>query len=155
MSHREPGSGVLTRALMPLGNRIGIGFGLALVVACGSASESAVPSFDGPVFATLASDTGAHLVSLRLSPAAPTRAPAGAELQVMRTIDGAPEDGLTPVVAPWMPAMGHGSSRTPVVAAQGDGRYVATDVVLFMPGEWQLRVTLREGEHVVFPLAVP
>ncbi len=51
--------------------------------------------------------------------------------------------------------MGHGSSRVPVVIAEPSGRYVATDVVLFMPGEWQLRVTLQEGERVTFSLLVP
>ncbi len=51
--------------------------------------------------------------------------------------------------------MGHGSSRVPVVIAEPGGLYVVTDVVLFMPGEWQLRVTLQEGERVTFSLSVP
>lgn len=49
--------------------------------------------------------------------------------------------------------MGHGASVTPIVQAMGQGRYVFTDVSLFMPGEWQLRTTFSgEVEDSVAPV---
>jgi hypothetical protein len=53
-----------------------------------------------------------------------------------------PVDGLDLSLEPWMPTMGHGSSTTPQITPQGEGTYVASDVVLVMPGTWQLRTSL-------------
>ena len=43
-------------------------------------------------------------------------------------------------VVTWMPAMGHGASHNPSVSSLGDGRYVLSDVELYMPGRWELRL---------------
>ncbi len=67
----------------------------------------------------------------------------------------APVDGLTISLVPWMPAMGHGTSAIPQIVAQGSGRYVASDVALIMPGEWQLRAMLTEGEEAVVTVELP
>jgi YtkA-like protein len=61
---------------------------------------------------------------------------------VVRDAAGAPVDGLSVDLQPWMPAMGHGSSTVPVVTGAGGGVYVASDVALLMAGEWQLRTTV-------------
>ena len=37
--------------------------------------------------------------------------------------------------------MGHGASTKPLVEALGEGRYVATEVGLFMAGRWEHRTT--------------
>ena len=50
-------------------------------------------------------------------------------------------DGVDVKLVPWMDAMGHGTSITPAVTAEGDGQYLLTDVSLFMPGAWSLRFT--------------
>jgi hypothetical protein len=54
---------------------------------------------------------------------------------------GKPVDGLTFSVVPWMPAMGHGTSLVPTVTPMGKGTYAVGDLSLFMPGEWELRLT--------------
>jgi hypothetical protein len=48
-----------------------------------------------------------------------------------------------------MPAMGHGTSVTPTVSAEGGGDYRIDDVDFFMPGLWELRTQMtgaREDE---------
>ena len=55
-----------------------------------------------------------------------------------------------------MPAMNHGSS-TPIVTAEGGGRYMATDVYFFMPGTWELRTTFTGAttDHAAPSITVP
>jgi hypothetical protein len=45
-------------------------------------------------------------------------------------------------MVPFMPAMGHGSSTVPTIASLGSGKYGVDDVVLAMPGMWELRTTI-------------
>jgi len=62
------------------------------------------------------------------------------ELAISNASDGTPCDGLTVDMRPWMPSMGHGTSK-PTITAEGNGRYLVSDVYLFMPGTWELRTT--------------
>ena len=55
---------------------------------------------------------------------------------------GASVEGLELTLTPWMPAMGHGTSIRPAVTDIGGGHYRADNVVLFMPGLWELRVSI-------------
>lgn len=55
--------------------------------------------------------------------------------------------GGLPQVILWMPAMGHGSSPTTVERIDV-GTYRVTGVYFVMPGEWQIRFQVREGEVV-------
>ncbi len=55
---------------------------------------------------------------------------------------GAPLDGVTMSAVPWMPAMGHGASTVPTVIAKGHGVYQLSNVNLFMPGHWEVRVSM-------------
>lgn len=67
---------------------------------------------------------------------------------------GTPVDGLTVVVVPWMPSMGHGSTTTPAVSPQGQGKYLVTNVTLQMAGTWELRLTITlpdGGEETAAP----
>jgi len=67
-------------------------------------------------------------------------------LVVRSALNARPVSDLNVDVLPWMPAMGHGASTTPVVVAgQEAGSYVATNVNLFMPGVWELRITLARS----------
>lgn len=71
-----------------------------------------------------------------------------------------PDGGREPVdLAPlkvvlWMPSMGHGSSPT-TVQRLGPGSYRASSVFFSMPGEWEIRFQLREGQNVVDQAIVP
>jgi hypothetical protein len=60
---------------------------------------------------------------------------------------------------PFMPDHGHGSSVTPSVTPMGsDGTYQVTDLDLFMPGIWQVTLTITPAsgpaDSVVFSFCV-
>lgn len=53
----------------------------------------------------------------------------------------------TPEVQLWMPSMGHGS--TPTQVTQLDvGTYRAENVFFIMPGEWDIRFQIKNGDTV-------
>jgi hypothetical protein len=54
----------------------------------------------------------------------------------------------TPFVQLFMPSMGHGSSPTHVQKTSV-GIYQVTNVFFSMPGNWDLRVQLKEGSKVI------
>ena len=64
------------------------------------------------------------------------------ELTVAEASSGQARSDLAIAVEPWMPSMNHGSSISPTVAPRGDGTYLVTQVDLFMPGHWELRMSL-------------
>jgi hypothetical protein len=71
---------------------------------------------------------------------------------------GAPVDGLTLQVTPWMPAMGHGTSVDPTVSVQGQGIYLVQDIYFYMPGQWELRTDLLHDastDHVAPTFQIP
>ena len=80
-------------------------------------------------------------MELRTSPQPPERGLDSAEFRIAGPT-GAPVDALSLAVLPWMPDMGHGTSLTPVVTAQGGGVYLVDNLSLFMAGRWQLRTTI-------------
>ncbi len=99
-------------------------------------------TFPAEALASMDSESGAYHVEVRTAPAQP---PARGEVTVEYRVtgqDGKSSDGLAIDVVPWMPDMGHGASVSPVVTAEGEGRYVISNVALFMPGRWELRTTL-------------
>lgn len=122
----------------------------ALLLALGAAScaSSAPPrSDDPPVFpanplTTVVGQAGAVTIDLRTTPAQPPTRGVIDVLLVVRDRDGAPVDGASIDVVPWMDSHGHGTSTTPAVTPQGNGRYWVRDVSLFMPGQWELRIAL-------------
>jgi hypothetical protein len=112
------------------------------VAAC-SGSSDASNDFPQAPYASFAVDGQPLDVELRTSPAQPPeRGVLSVELRV-KDANGAPKDGLTLDVVPWMPAHGHGSSVIPVVTAEGDGVYRVDRLQLAMPGTWQLRLALH------------
>lgn len=56
---------------------------------------------------------------------------------------GAPLDGATVAVTPWMPDHAHGSALTPVVAPMGGGKYAVTKLYYPMAGLWQITVSVQ------------
>ncbi len=75
---------------------------------------------------------------------------------VESTDDGAPVDGLTLSMVPFMPAMGHGSATVPTITSLGTGKFGVDDVVLAMPGVWELRTTISgpESDYAVLRVEV-
>ena len=67
---------------------------------------------------------------------------------------GAPMDGLTIAIAPYMPDHGHGSSITPQIAPLGGGKYDVTLINLFMPGIWTITFTLSSASDGGQPQAI-
>jgi hypothetical protein len=71
--------------------------------------------------------------------------------------EGAAQGGATLVAArAFMPAHGHGGPAPRIVAQ--DGRYRVENVTLYMPGFWELTMTVRDDFHedvVTFGLDVP
>jgi hypothetical protein len=121
----------------------------ALLVACAPAADGSTAFPEAPYATT---QTGAYTIALRTSPSQP---PPRGEMDLLLSVsDGAPVDGLNLVVVPWMPAMGHGSSIAPTVTPKGGGDYLVTNVVLPMPGTWELRVSGAGSDTTVIPLSV-
>jgi hypothetical protein len=54
----------------------------------------------------------------------------------------------------WMPTMGHGSSPV-TMAEQAVGVYKATRVSFIMPGAWNIRVKLQDGNALVEQAILP
>jgi hypothetical protein len=142
---------------------------LVLGTSCAACSSGAVPAsvsasdsgsealpFPDEPYAVTSSEDGSLQLEVRTSPQPPPRGTCTLELRV-KDAHGTPQDGLELTVVPWMPAMGHGASVKPTVVAQGSGRYLVTNVSLFMPGRWELRTTLTgpTTSHASPVLTVP
>jgi hypothetical protein len=137
-------------------------FVLTLATACSDgaappADQGTATSFPANAYTTVASDTGRARVEVRTSPTQPPVR--GVDTLELRVIDAAGNaiDGVTLDVVLWMPAMGHGASVVPTVTPMGNGRYVLTNVDLFMPGTWELRTTLSGSvsDHAAPSLDIP
>ena|SRR5271155_2593283 len=115
---------------------------ITLFAACSSStgttgSQTSFPL--GSALMTMACDTGDLDIELKTAPTQPlTTGLDGVEV-TLTDLQGNPVDGETITLVPWMPLMGHGADLVPTLQAMGKGRYVFTNVNLFMPGEWQLR----------------
>lgn len=131
--------------------------GLACACSSSSPDTSAPGSFPAAVLVSSMSAGGTLRVDVRTSPdQPPSRGTSSVEL-TLTDVRGAPVDGLTLTVVPWMPAMGHGTAVPPVVTPAGNGRYVLTNVNMFMPGEWDLRTTFEGSvsDHAAPALQIP
>ena len=111
--------------------------------ACGTdpIQSTEPPSFAADPAQVLASDSGSLMIVVRFAPAPPT---VGTDAVQLSFVDpnGAAAAGLALTVVPWMPAHGHGTSVNPTVTETAPGTFVATPLYLFMPGSWELRMTI-------------
>jgi hypothetical protein len=119
---------------------------LAIVVGgCGSSGAEptdGVVTFPRDPLTQVTSESGNARIEVRVAPQQPPiRGVNTVELTVLDTT-GHPLTGLNVGVTPWMSAHGHGASTRPEVKEAGAGKYVATGVYLYMPGRWDLRITL-------------
>jgi hypothetical protein len=110
---------------------------------------------------TLASTSGAFTAVLVESvPGPPAK---GTNAWTVKILDasGAPQDGLTITGVPNMPDHRHPATVRPVVTPiEGSaGTYSVTPVYLFMPGYWEVTLTLQvtggAKDTVVFPVCIP
>jgi hypothetical protein len=116
---------------------------IATASACGvdAAPNAGPPTFSGDPDQALVSDSGALRIAVRYAPDPPAVGSDAAEL-VFTDANGQPVSGLGLVVVPWMPAHGHGTSVNPTVTEMAPGTFVASPLYLFMPGSWELRMTI-------------
>lgn len=84
-------------------------------------------------------------MEVRTAPQPPSRGVIPTLLTIRCGAEPAP--GLALHVTPWMPAMGHGASIEPTIVDRGNGDYLVDDLVLPMPGTWELRVSTSDGSE--------
>jgi len=109
------------------------------VVACSSAPP---PSFGAQPIQTMTSAACGADFTVFAAPDPIVRGASSLKLVATDSASSAPKLGLGITIVPFMPSMGHGSATTPAVVDQGDGVYLVNDVVMAMPGSWQLRTTI-------------
>jgi hypothetical protein len=114
----------------------------AALVACSSSSPQSSAPYSGPPFATATSTSGALEVAVRLSQQPPAPGLLDAELTFTSADGGAPVDGLTLNIVPWMPQMKHGADLTPTVTAETGGKYMVTNLNFIMAGLWELKTAV-------------
>jgi hypothetical protein len=85
---------------------------------------------------------GMSIELMNATPAPPQKESNALVLKVVAA-GGAPVDGATLSVVPFMPDHGHGSSVKPTVTPMGGGLYDVSNVYLPMPGLWRLTVTVQ------------
>lgn len=117
---------------------------LLCATACaGGAAASDLQSFPAESLLSLTSDSGQLSISVRSAPdQPPTRGNVSLELSISDAITGEAQSGLELKAVPWMPAMGHGTSIQPTISEVSPGTYQLRNLVLFMPGTWQIRTEL-------------
>ncbi len=118
-----------------------------------SSSGGPIEAFDSTPLSVVTTDSGSYALRI-FGPASGVLRGLDTLRIVITTSSGVAADNLDVVVVPWMPAMGHGASVVPSVEAVGGGAYVATDVALFMPGTWQLRITIDATDAAVANVAI-
>lgn len=121
------------------------------------ASDPRVTAFASGVTAKSASGRfSAQIVSA--SPSHPERGAGDAGLNAWTmkfSVDGAPASASAAVTATTlMPDHGHGSPRIPVVTANADGTYTASDLYFFMGGVWQVTFLLDGNEPATFSFCI-
>lgn len=132
---------------------LALGFGL-VTAACGgsdapatsSSSQATTCNQDGrkdTYVAGLSKIGGTVQVAVMDAlPAPPEKGKNALTLEV-KDAEGKPLDDAQIAIVPFMPDHGHGSAVTPKVTPAGGGRYDVTDVVLTMPGLWEVRVDVQ------------
>ena len=113
---------------------------LCATLACSSAAQPPSGTFPAEPYMMVTTASGSLQVAVRTSPQPPEVGNDDVELTVTDA-SGKPRDGLTVSLKPWMPAMNHGTSETTVMP-EGGGKYLVTNVYLYMSGVWQLQITV-------------
>jgi hypothetical protein len=133
----------------------------ALVASAGCSSSPAAESpgtFPAAPLMSISSASGTLHVDVRSSPTQPPELGNGSwSYTITDAASGQPAADLSINVVRCLPALGHGTSTVPSVSDMGGGVYVIDDVVLFMPGQWDLRTTISspEDDELVVSVDIP
>ncbi|QSQ13161.1 FixH family protein [Myxococcus landrumensis] len=92
--------------------------------------------------ATVTSTSGRLRIDVMTDALPLRRGPRSFLIRVTESTTGKPVPGLRLAVQPWMPTMGHGLDEPVRITARGDSDFEISDLDLFMPGAWELRLTL-------------
>ena len=117
-------------------------------------SVDAGPVFPADPMLTFQSASKDLSFALKTTPVQPPNVGVYCEGQLVVTdANGAPVEGLTIKVTPYMPTMGHPSAVTPSVTEEGNGVYLIQKLALSMPGKWVfiLKVTGPMTDNVTSP----
>lgn len=120
----------------------------ALVLACSSSAANTPSAVSATSAAEVDTDDAHFHVAIFTAPEATlSRGVNTLRLVVTNKQDSSIATSVTSVhVVPWMPAMGHGASVKPHVQSDvSPGVFLATDVNAFMPGLWEIRLTIDDG----------
>ena len=143
----------MSRSVVALG-----AFAILPLVSCGGSLDAQSPDMTFPAQALMhvASAEGKLRIEVRSSPQPLTRGVGAMELLVTDR-EGAAQTSLEVVAVPWMASHGHGASVVPSVTPMGGGRYVVTNIDLFMPGRWEIRTTMSGSvsDHVALAFDIP
>ena len=108
---------------------------------------------------TRASASGAYQAVLVASdPAPPIK---GTNVWTVQILDagGVPQDGLAMTASPFMPDHNHPSTVKALVTPMGGGDYVVKPLYLYMPGYWEVTLSLQPPggakDTVMFPICIP
>lgn len=126
---------------------------LALLTACGTADDTDTTDMDmnmacmAPMFAPdLSVQVGNYDVSFASTdPAMPDVGVNTWTLDIQDMNDEA-ASGLSVSVEPWMPEHGHGISPATYSGTEVAGKYELETFDLSMPGDWEFRITVNDGE---------
>jgi hypothetical protein len=119
----------------------------ALVLAAAACSGGHAASDAGIGDTSLTSQSGALHIEVTSAPNdSPIRGSNRITFDVSAKDSGEPVPELVMHMVPFMPAMGHGSASEPSSSDLGSGRYEFDDVLLTMPGVWELRTTIDGTE---------
>lgn len=112
----------------------------------GSAGVDPTSPEAGDTYVAGLEKAGAQL-TVRLVEALPAPPEKGDNRWILEVQAGdAMRDDCELVLTPDMPAHNHGTWKDVVVTPQGEGRYEADPVFLFMPGLWEIPVDITCGE---------
>ncbi len=127
-----------------------------MMSACAGGAPASGDTYPSQSLLELMSDSGRQRVAVRTAPdQPPTRGVVSMQLTIVNAETDAPEGGLDLKVVPWMPAMGHGTSVKPTVVETQTGVYELENLVLFMPGTWQILTHWSDpSEHVTPTLSI-
>ncbi|WP_342376107.1 FixH family protein [Myxococcus stipitatus] len=92
--------------------------------------------------ATVTSTSGRLRIDVSTDVLPLRRGPRSFLIRVTESTTGKPVLGLRLAVQPWMPTMGHGLDEPVRITARSDSDFEVSDLDLFMPGAWELRLTL-------------
>jgi hypothetical protein len=108
---------------------------------------------------TIDSKSGAlRAILVESDPGPPAR---GSNAWTVKIVDAndVPQDGLTVSAAAFMPDHGHPATIKAVVEAKGGGAYSMEPIYLYMPGYWEVTVTMQPPggakDSAVFPVCIP